>query len=291
MLRLGARLGRGRYSLWLSAHTSLRSAMIARCTGAKVRIGYDRPRSNAWFYTHLVPRRFGELEELERLLQLLRPLERAGERTPLQVWPEIGLSTEAVRAAEMFYSALASTHPDSPVLGLHPGSNWGTKRWLPEHYATVAAWAAKEGAVALVFGGADEKAVAAEVATRAAEMLPGAAKGRVVDVSGMWALPELAAIIKGLACYVTNDSGPMHLAWPQHVPVTAIFGPTTRGLGFFPRGGTSNVIEVDLSCRPCGMHGPQVCPLGHHNCMRLVTPEMVWQDIAPKLFNSRAPLI
>jgi heptosyltransferase-2 len=106
---------------------------------------------------------------------------------------------------------------------------------------------------------------------------------RVADLSGALPLPDLAAHIGGLGCYLTGDSGPMHLAWVQGVPVTAIFGPTVRQLGFFPRGERSTVLEVDLPCRPCSLHGPRACPQGHHRCMRDVTPEMAFASVAAQM--------
>ncbi len=75
----------------------------------------------------------------------------------------------------------------------------------------------------------------------------------------------------------------MHLAWAQDTPLVALFGPTVRKLGFFPRGDNSTVLEVPLDCRPCGLHGPKKCPKGHHDCMRRLTPDMVWDALRAKL--------
>jgi heptosyltransferase-2 len=102
----------------------------------------------------------------------------------------------------------------------------------------------------------------------------------------------------------------MHLAWIQHVPVVALFGPTVRSLGFFPRG-ESVVLEVPpadadepgssrtqggagdtaprperdaLACRPCGLHGLKVCPRGDHACMTGISPERVWAAVRARLF-------
>ncbi len=280
--RMGRRLGREGYSLWISAHASLRSGLVARWSSAKLRIGYDRPRFNAWLYTHTVPRRFAELEEIERLLQLLGPLDLPGRGIVGDAWPGIALPRTAEDKAEAFFAPLRGR----PVLGAHPGSIWGTKRWTEAGFAAVAARAIREGAHVLLFAGPGEECMAASVKSMIAQELGPGAESALSDLSGRLSLPELAACIKRLSCYLTNDSGPMHLAWPQHVPVTAVFGPTVRELGFFPRGESSSVIEVPLSCRPCGLHGPQVCPLGHHNCMKEITPDMVWDDVAKKLFRN-----
>jgi heptosyltransferase-2 len=272
-----------RYALWISAHASPRSAVIARWSGARMRVGYAEPACNSWLYTHTVPRRFAELEEIERLERLLLPL-NLPPHVPGSKWPDIVLPKTAGDAAAAFWEALVP-EGTAPVLGLHPGSIWGTKRWPPEYFAEIAALAVREGARALVFAGPGEETMAQDVAGRAQRALTAAEGPRVVTLANVLSLPELAAYIGRLDCYLSNDSGPMHLAWPQKTPLTALFGPTTRALGFYPRGDGARVMELPLPCRPCGLHGPQTCPLGHHQCMRGMTPAMVWPDVAAKLFH------
>jgi len=146
----------------------------------------------------------------------------------------------------------------------------------------VLARARKEEIACAVFGGPGEEAVCAEViAAAGATGDPG-----VLDLSGRLDLPTLAACLGLLDCYLTNDSGPMHLAWTQGTPVVALFGPTTRGLGFFPRG-RSTILELDLECRPCGLHGHRACPKGHHRCMKDLAPEAAWEAVQAHLSAKR----
>ena len=80
---------------------------------------------------------------------------------------------------------------------------------------------------------------------------------------------------------VTNDSAPLHLATAVGTPVVAIFGPTVPAFGFGPRGFRDRVIEhPSLPCRPCSAHGPHVCPLGHHRCMRELSIDEVAAAVA-----------
>ena len=274
------------YDLWISAHGSFRSGLIARRSGAAMRIGYAEPRANAWFYTHTVPRAFTEYEEIERLLRLLQPLDFASCGVSLQDWPDIVLPQQSRDNAAHFFTSLAAERA-APVLGIHPGSIWGTKRWPLEYFAAIASRAALEGARVLVFGGpGGEESMAGETVALAVNDLPEKDRENIINLAGKLPLPELAAYIGKLSCYLTNDSGPMHLAWPQKTPVTALFGPTVRELGFFPRGDGATIVELPLACRPCGLHGPQTCPAGHHRCMRDMTPGMVWSDVASKLFRN-----
>ncbi|MDR2668425.1 MAG: glycosyltransferase family 9 protein [Desulfovibrio sp.] len=270
-----------RCDLWISAHGSFRSALIAALAGADERIGYAGPVWSKLLYTKTVHRRFGEMHEIDRLLELLRPLGDG----PRVDWPEIALDPISARKAGEYFARLPG-----PVLGIHPGSMWATKRWPEEYYAEVGARALAHGASVLLFAGKGEEAVSRAVRAMIADKPDGRAaekQGRLHDFGGRLSLPDLAAFLSRLSCYLGNDSGPMHLAWAQRRPVTAVFGPTVEKLGFFPRGKSASVIEKDLPCRPCGLHGPVSCPLRHHRCMRDIHPDEVWDDVRPKLLNGR----
>src|SRR5262249_53612370 len=93
------------------------------------------------------------------------------------------------------------------------------------------------------------------------------------------ALPELPAALGLCKVLVTNDSGPMHIAVARAVPVVAIFCATTSTLGFYPYSSKAIVLEKDLSCRPCSSHGGRRCPLGTEDCIRLISPEHVFQAV------------
>jgi heptosyltransferase-2 len=270
-VRLGWEIGREGFDLWMSAHTSLRSALVAGATSIGRRIGYSRPWFNRFAYTETVDRRFDELAEIERLMELARPLGIDGPapRATL-VLPEA-----AREAADLFW---AESGFSGPVLGVHPGSTWPTKCWPVEYFSDIVRRAVEAGAHVLVFGGPGEEPVAQAVIDGAL-----ADPSRVTDLSGRLTLPQLAAYLRRLDAYLTNDSGPMHLAWTQDVPLVALFGPTVKGLGFFPRGENSVVMETDVDCRPCGLHGPKKCPKTHFRCMRELTPDRVWDALRSKL--------
>lgn len=278
----GAEVRSRGYNLWLAPHPSLRSAWMARQSGASLRIGYTHPWYNRLFYTKTVERHFPELHEIERVLQLAGPLKLP----ELSRWPEIVLSEELHRKRAAFFSSLeAADGASRPVLGLHPGSVWGTKRWPSGYFARIGQIALQRGARVLVFGGPGEEDTAAEVLLGISEHVSREAQERVYNMAGKLKLPELAACIAGLSCYVGNDSGPMHLAWCQCVPTVALFGATVPGLGFTPLGDGAAVMEVEsLDCRPCGAHGPRVCPKKHFRCMNELVPDMVWPEVEKRLF-------
>lgn len=266
------------YDIWLSPHPSLRSAWLAGRSGASVRVGYSEPWYNRLFYTYTVNRRFPELHEIDRLLRLMKPLGL----TPQSVWPEIALPDELRAGAGDFFRQFRGT----PVLGLHPGSVWPTKRWPAAYFARIGQLALQRGAYLLVFGGPGEEETARDVLVSMSDGVDKAAQERIVNLAGKLGLAELAACIGKLSCYLGNDSGPMHLAWCQRVPTVALFGATVPALGFAPRGENSVVLEAaGMDCRPCGLHGPKVCPLKHHDCMNKLLPELVWPEVEKRLFG------
>jgi heptosyltransferase-2 len=267
---LGRRLAAECFDLWISPHVSMRSAYIARAVGAPVRIGFRAPWYQWLAYTHLVDRRFDELHETERLMQLGLPLEL--DATPPK--PRLDLTPEGVARADEIFAGL----PKGRILGIHPGSTWATKCWPREYFADIARRALAAGLVVLLFAGPGEKPLADAIAHDA-----GDATGRLVNLAGMLTIPALAAAFSRLDACLTNDSGPMHLAWVQDVPLVALFGPTVKRLGFFPLGPNSRVLETELDCRPCGLHGHKACPMGHHACMRDIGPDRAWAALAPML--------
>jgi heptosyltransferase-2 len=149
-----------------------------------------------------------------------------------------------------------------------PGSIWGTKRW--PYYPALAA--AMNGPI-VVIGGPEDAAPAREILA--------AAPGRSWSAAGELSLRGSAAVIRRARALVTNDSAPLHLATAVGTPVVAIFGPTVPEQGFGPRGSRSLALgHAGLRCRPCSAHGPAVCPLGHHRCMRDLPVETVVEALA-----------
>ena len=74
---------------------------------------------------------------------------------------------------------------------------------------------------------------------------------------------------------VSNDSGLLHVASALNRPVIALYGPTNPDHAP-PFSDVKKSLSLRLSCAPCCQ---RVCPLGHHACMRDMSPHMVWQEL------------
>jgi len=288
MLRQGREIRERRYDIWVDAHLSLRSSYMAWASGAKIRAGYTEAVLSRLAFTVSTSRRFKELDEIERLLELARALgvPQSILKDEKLLWPELSLPQRAYDEADDLLACL----PEGAAIALHPGSVWPTKRWTPEGFAAILRRALDSGVNAVLLAGPGETETAAEVRRLAGlgcENGNCSEPDNFLDLSGRTSLLTLAAVLSRMDGYVTNDSGPMHLAWAQRTPVTAMFGPTVLSLGFAPRGELSTVMQVDEPCRPCGLHGHKTCPQGHFRCMKNIDPEDVWRDIERKLPGNR----
>ena len=247
--RLTRRLKQRRYQRAYLPHRSWRSGALARVAGIPERIGFAD--GSTLLYTASVERpKAGH--EVERLLALAGP----GAEPPVS----IALQQEDQLEVEGW---LAGQGIREDFIALAPGSIWGTKRW--PYYGELAA---RLSGPVVVVGGGEDRALG--------DSIVAASGGRAQNAAGELSLRGSAALIARARLLVTNDSAPLHLATAAGTPIVAVFGPTLPSFGFGPRGPRDRIVEHDhLSCRPCSAHGPQVCPLGHHRCMKELGVELV----------------
>jgi heptosyltransferase-2 len=245
LLTLAARLEDAGYTRAYLPHRSLRSAALARLARVPQRIGFAGS-PGAWSYSRRIVRPAAG-HDAERILALAEPAPGTTAEVSLGLTP-----ADRSQAAEW----LQQHGVNAGFVALAPGSIWGSKRW--PGYQELAA--ALPGQV-VVIGGPEDRLLAEAVAR--------AAPDRVEVAAGQLSLRASAALLERAAFVVTNDSAPLHLAGAVGTPIVAIFGPTVPRFGFGPRGAGDRIVEFDgLACRPCSSHGPEVCPLGHHRCMR-----------------------
>jgi heptosyltransferase-2 len=244
-----------RYDVVLSPHRSLRSALIVACSGSPQRLGFAQWFTR-WAYTATVSRP-AAAHEVERNLRLLAALDPsavpARGRLTLTVAP-------AARQKAMEQLASYGVESTATVVGLLPGSQWGTKRWPAERFAALIERLAGDLQRRFVlFGSPQERPLAQSIA--AACHVP------VCNLVGKTTVQELPAYLERCTVVVSNDTGPMHMAAALGKPILVLYGPTTPALGFSPYGVRWEEASVPLECRPCHAHGPQCCPLSHWRCM------------------------
>jgi heptosyltransferase I len=197
-----------RYEVAVDFQGAVRSAVLARWSGAPVIYGAAQARENvaSMFYTRQVIARGSHI--VEQNLSLAE----AVARRPLKM-PKIEFPHD--QAVEKQCGDRLQWGIGDFVL-LNPGAGWGAKQWPAERYGQVARRLAEDGVKSLInFGPGEEPLVrAVESASE------GTAKGIACS------LTELIALTGRARLFLGGDTGPMHLAAALGIPVVAIFGPT-----------------------------------------------------------------
>ncbi len=249
------------YDWIIDIHRNLRSLYLSRGSGANLVTRHSKKIFYRSMLVYLGINLYPEVEPV--MLRYFRAVNGRGIQYD-------GMQTE-IPVPDGYGSALADRFPglagDRWTLTICPGASFANKRWLPDRFLEVAKfYSGTRGAQILFLGGAGDSDLCAGLASE----ISGS-----INLAGELSLLESAAILKGSNLVVTNDSGMMHLAQSQKVPLVAIFGPTTRELGYFPMPEQSAVVEADVACRPCTHNGLDHCPKRHFRCMREISAEMI----------------
>ncbi len=235
MYRLGRQLRRQGFDMAILLQNAFEAAVIARLAGIPVIAGYSRDGRRP-LLTHPVPirpaiRRAHQVYYYQDLLAQLG-------LTPGKNDLYLPLSNEARTWAEKTFADRSR-----PLIGLNPGAAYGpAKRWPAERYATLAQRLHRQlGGTPVIFGTKADRE-AADVITRAVP--------ETLDLCGRTTLAQALAAIALCDCFVTNDSGLMHVAAAAGVPLVAIFGSTDpEATGPFSK--KARIIRRPLSCSPC----------------------------------------
>lgn len=252
------------------------AAALAWAARIPVRIGYERDGRGV-LLTHSIRKpAAGETPRHERYYYL-ELLKRAGLISGYELDQPIrlaGASSAAQRGRERFLQA----NVRGPVVGVSPGAAYGgAKRWLPERFAEAAVTVAKQrNASVAVFGTNDERDVCETVCAHVE------AEGAACrEFAGATTLSQFIEYAAACDVYLTNDSGPMHIASALGVPTVVIFGATDE-TATGPTGSWTRVVRERVPCSPCLK---RECPIDHP-CMRKVEARRV-AETALRLLESR----
>ncbi len=190
--------------------------------------------------------------------------------SPEGVWPRLALDPYDEAWAEEFLRQQGLDQA-GPILGLAPGAAFGpAKCWPPERFAEAGRGLLKQGfSAALLFGGAAEASVTAQVAAQMGS-LP------VLDMAGRTGLGQALALLARLGLFVTNDSGLMHACAALGRPTLAIFG-STNPVTTAPLGPRVAWLRKPVECSPCLK---PVCPTGMRCFTSISAPEVVEAALA-----------
>lgn len=251
-------ISKGNYDVLINLHPNERTSFIDFCAKVPVKVGFShflfRP-----FLTKVTP--FNrKLHAADMYIDVLSQLGINNiDNNGLEIFP----SSEDKKTAAEFWQEQQIT-PQDKVIGFNIGSAIETKRWAPERFAKVADTLATEGYKVVFFGGSmDEKMV-----NKALTYM----KTEPIIATGRFSIGELAAAMRRCRLVITNDSGPMHVAISQQIPIVALYGPSHIDL-YGPYTEKATVVRAIPPCTGCAKAMRHKCD--DMQCMKRLTVEQV----------------
>jgi heptosyltransferase-2 len=254
-------LRHGNYDLGILLTNSFSSAWWFWRGNVKNRLGYaDHCRS--LLMTEPVPFP-ANLKKQHLVVTYKMLLERLG-ITVSDTAPQLYLSPAEQAAAKELLTRDGVNPLDHTIIGINPGAAYGSaKCWLPERFVEVSKILLQDPKVRILYFG---DYAGAPLVRSICEQLPGG----VINFAGKTSLRELAALMMQCKAFLTNDSGPMHVASALDIPLVALFGSTSDvRTGPYKNG---VVIHKHVECSPCYQ---RECPIDFRCMTRIEANEVV----------------
>lgn len=225
------------------------TGLITAFSGARVKIGFKKNPLSFLFdfkMNHEISEA-GTIHEVERNLALIAPICNND-----FIRPKIYLSNEDYLPGQI-----------GEYICIAPGSVWFTKTLPVAQWIKIIKKIPKQYAIMLLGSKDDDEKC---------NILSNEFKDRQIsNMAGKLSLRQSAALISHSKLTISNDSAPLHLASAVNAPICAVFCSTVPQFGFGPLSDVSYILQntESLKCRPCGLHGKNVCPEGHFKCSEL----------------------
>jgi len=243
--------------------------------GRPLRIGHRYARNDLTELNFLKNRTVMEDDTLHCVEENLRLLDFLGIRER-KVYPmQIHLTAEEEAFASGWISDLELGR--RRLIGIHPGTsvfkNQDRRRWPEVSFAKlIDSLSLEMDAAFLLFGGPDERPLRGKLIS----MVRTGTKIISVDLPSV---RQAAALIRRCSLFISNDSGPMHIAAASGVPTVAVFGPTNP-VWVRPWGVRHRVVRKDLPCSPCFRYSRKTLECvanGGYACIRDIAVEDVFE--------------
>lgn len=232
-----AKIQAGKFDVGILLPNSFSSAWLFWQGNVKRRIGYSFFPRNL-LLTDKVPCPKKKMHQVDLYKELLHPLGLTHSKTAPRLFvteKEVAISKELLYQRGYKYGA--------KLIGINPGAAYGSaKCWPLDRFRSLAMDLLKDDVYVVFFGDASQM----DLVKKICQDLP----DRVINLAGITNIRELICLIRDCSVFVTNDSGPMHIAAAFGTPLIALFGSTDETVTG-PYGRNPFVIHKHVSCSPC----------------------------------------
>lgn len=152
---------------------------------------------------------------------------------------------------------------DHTWLVIHPGASAPSRRYRPDGFAMAAQGLVRDHDIQIVFtGSSSEQELVGEIVSKM--------EAPAISLAGQLDLAGLAALLEHSPLLISNNTGPVHVAAAVGTPVVDIYALTNPQ--HTPWNVPHRLLFHDVPCKFCYK---SICPLGHHDCLRLVAPQTI----------------
>lgn len=231
-----------RYDIVLDFQAALKGAALIALTRAERKIGFgpgmEHQEHSYVVLNERIPKVSMEIHALRRSLLMLEAI-----GVPCsQIEYHLPIDALSRQAAGRLLEPQFKDETRLPV-AINPMAKWETKLWPAGRFAIVADRLIEDHRAVVFFTGSPGDRAAIEA-------IQDRMRHPTVSLAGRTTLTELAAVYQRMACVLSTDTGPMHIAAAVNTPVVALFGPTAPWRTG-PFGQAHRVIRPPMDCSPC----------------------------------------
>jgi len=259
-------LKKKRFSAAFILHPINRVHLITFFAGISRRIGFERKLGV--LLTDRIPhtKQLGEKHELEYTLDVVRSLGIE----PKDPRPFVPIKQESEKWVERLFAEEGIRSGDT-LAAVHPGASCPSKIWPVGRFAEVADRLIEKYKCRVLI-------VAGPKDTDKAKIVFGAMHHPAINLAGKTSVSQLASVLKRCRIFISNDSGPVHIASGVGTPVISLFGRSQKGLSpkrWGPVGQRDKALHKYVGCIECLAHN---C-VKDFACLKAITVEDVLQAV------------
>ena len=264
-LLFGLRLRKKKFDTAIILHPTNRVHIIAFVAGISNRIGFNKKLAFLLTYAIRDEKSLGQKHELEYTLDVLKSI--GVEAHDRNLYVHVKKEREDSIALKLSKNSVNSS---DLLVAVHAGASCPSKRWPAERFASLIDRIKSNYDIRIILISGPEEI------TRIAK-LKKKIKNDIIDLSGQTSVGEIAALLKRCKLFISNDSGPVHIATAVGTPNIVIFGRKQPGLSpkrWGPRGKSDITLHKDVGCDVCLAHN---CKNGF-KCLEAITVDEVYNS-------------
>lgn len=250
----------------INPHQSFRTSLLTHYVKSEFKIGYKSASLNyVYDYKVVYPKHLNAINRNLELLKAFKEFDEINEISKI----DLSFDEEDNDLVDNLLLQNGIVNFDR-VVAIAPSSAWLSKEWIESLYVELINLLYASNYKVVLLGSKSDNDKCERILS----------KTKCINLAGKLSLDLTLMLLSKAKLLISNDSSPVHLAGIVNTPTIEIFGPTSPIFGFGPSSNKFTIIENNnLKCRPCNIHGENLCPLGTHECMFSIKPEAVINEV------------